>query len=70
MKRSHVLRVFHGNEFISSCEVQSTGPDGARVFSFRVAAKYAEKSTFTYTMSSKFGSIGYWFYLTDFVESK
>ena len=70
--RSRVLRVFNGAEFVSSCEVQPTGPDGARVFSFRVAAKYLEKSTFSYTESSKEGdsSVGYWFYLKDFVEPK
>src|SRR5262245_55551652 len=69
-RRSHVLRVYNGKEFISSCEVHPTGSDGARVFSFRVAAKYAEKSMFSYTLSSDFDSIGYWFYLKDFVESK
>src|SRR5688572_8442755 len=34
--RSRALRVFNGPEFVSSCEVQPTAPDGARVFSFRV----------------------------------
>jgi hypothetical protein len=69
-RRSHVLSIFDGKEFISSCEVQPIGPDGERVFSFRVAAKYAEKSTFSYSLSSEFDSIGYWFYLTDFVGSQ
>jgi hypothetical protein len=69
-RRAHVLRVFNGKEFVSSCEVQPTGRDGARVYSFRVAAKYAEKSTFSYTLSSDFDSIGYWFYLKDFADAK
>ena len=68
--RSHELRVFNGKEFISACEVQPTGRDGERSFSFRVAAKYAEKSTFTYAQSGDFDHIGYWFYLKDFVEPK
>ncbi len=70
-RRSHVLRVFNGKEFISSCEVQPTRQKkGEQVFSFRVAVKYADKSMFSYTLSSDFDSIGYWFYLKDFVESK
>ena len=69
-RASHVLRVFKGKEFVSSCAVQPTGPEGERVFTFRVAAKDAEKSMFSYTLSSAFDSIGYWFYLKDFVESK
>ena len=69
-RRSRVLKVFDGKEFISSCEVQPTGKDGERVYSFRVAAKYAEKSSFWYLESNDFDRIGYWFYLKDFVGSK
>lgn len=69
--RSRELRVFNGKEFVSSCEVQPTGSDGERLFSFRIAAKYAEKSTFTYAETNGRGDhIGYWFYLKDFVEPK
>jgi hypothetical protein len=68
--RLRELRIFNGKEFVSSCQVQPTGKGGERVFSFRVAAKYAEKSTFTYTDSSDRDQMGYWFYLKDFVESK
>jgi hypothetical protein len=68
--RSHELRVFHGKEFVTSCEVQPTRRDGERTFSFRVAAKYAEKSTFKYAQSSDFDHISYWFYLKDFVEPR
>jgi hypothetical protein len=68
--RSYELRVFDGKEFISSCQVQPTVRDGERTFSFRVAAKYVEKSTFTYAQRGGFSHIGYWFYLNDFVEPK
>jgi hypothetical protein len=67
--RSGALRVYSGKEFVSSCEVQPAGPEGARVFSFRVTAKHLEKSTFSYTEAAEEGSsIGYWFYLKDFVQ--
>jgi hypothetical protein len=69
-KRSRTLRIFNGKEFISACEVQPTGSEGERVYSFRVAAKYLEKSTFSYSDADNFDHIGYWFYLKDFVESK
>ena len=68
-QRSGELRVVSGKEFVSSCDVQSTGRDGERSFSFRVAAKYAEKSTFRYAQTGEFGHISYWFYLKDFVEA-
>lgn len=66
--RSGELRVFNGKEFVSSSDVQPTGPAGKRSFSFRVAAKYAETSTFRYAQNGEFGHISYWFYLKDFVE--
>ena len=69
--RSGELRIVNGKEFITSCDVRPTGRDGERSFSFRVAAKYAEKSTFRYAQTGgDFGHISYWFYLKDFVESK
>ncbi len=64
------LRVFIGKEFVSSCNLQPTGRDGAPSFSFRVAAKYAEKSTFTYAQTNEFDHISHWFYLKDFIEPK
>jgi hypothetical protein len=68
---SRVLQIYNGKEFISSCEVQPKGVDGERVYSFRVAQKYLEKSTFTYTDSAAvLNSIGFWFYLNDFAEAK
>jgi hypothetical protein len=69
-KHSRLVEIFNGKEFVSSCEVQPTGPDGERTFSFRVAAKYLEKSKFTYTDFGEFDQIGWWFYLKDFVPSK
>jgi hypothetical protein len=64
------LRIFDGQEYIALCPVQSSGPEGERVFVFRVAAKYAEKSKFAYTQASDFDFNSYWFYLKDFAESK
>jgi hypothetical protein len=67
--RQGLLLVYNGKEFVSSCEVEPTVRDGERTFSFRIAAKYAEKSQFTYS-ESNFDSIGYWFYVQDFAPSK
>ncbi len=67
--RSGELRVFNGTEFVTSCDVQPAGRDGARSFSFFIAEKYAEKSTFRYAQHGEFDHISYWFYLKDFVES-
>ena len=66
------LRVFDGKKFISACNVQPTKRDGEFSFSFQVAAKYAEKSGFTFAMTEgeEGDGIFYWFYLQDFVESK
>jgi len=66
----HQLRIYDGKEYIALCPVQPTGSEGERQFHFRVAAKYAEKSTFSYTQASDFDFNSYWFYLKDFVESK
>lgn len=74
--RSGELEVFNGKKLISSCHVQPTRRDGELSFSFRVAAKYAEKSRFTFAEtpdhpdSPDLGGFYYWFYLEDFVESK
>jgi hypothetical protein len=67
--RQGLLLVYNGKEFVSSCEVEPTVRDEERSFSFRIAAKYAEKSRFTYSESNR-DSIGYWFYMQDFVPSK
>jgi hypothetical protein len=67
--RQGLLLVYNGKEFVSSCEVEPTVQDGERSFSFRIAAKYAEKSRFTYSESNK-DSIGYWFYVQDFIPPK
>ena len=66
------LRVFDGKKFISACNVQPTRRDAELSFTFQVAAKYAEKSGFTFaqTEGEEGSGIYYWFYLKDFVESK
>lgn len=66
------LRVFDGGKFISACNVQPTKRDEELSFTFQAAAKYAEKSRFTFTQTEGAfeGGIDYWFYLKDFVESK
>src|SRR5438128_2691847 len=66
------LRVFDGKKFISACNVQPTGRDAELSFTFQVAAKYAEKSGFTFaqTEGEEGSGISYWFYLKDFIESK
>lgn len=66
--RSGVLRVFNGKEFVASCNVQPTGREGERSFSFRVTANYAAKSTFMYDQHGDFDHISHWFYLKDFIE--
>jgi hypothetical protein len=69
--REGVLQVYNGKEFVSYCQLQPTGHEGDRSFSFRISAKYAEKSTFTYAQHAiAFDSIAFWFYIQDFVESK
>jgi hypothetical protein len=70
--RNHkrVFRIFNGKEFVSSCELQPTGLDGERIYSFRVARKYLETSTFTYTDWDVGNTAEFWFYLKDFAEAK
>jgi len=67
--RQALLLVYNGKEFVSSCHMEPTVQDGERSFSFRIAEKYAEKSRFTYSESNK-DSIGYWFYVQDFIPPK
>lgn len=71
--RCGTLSVFAGKEFVSSCEVRPTERDGELSFSFRVAAKYAEKSTFIFAETpdheAERGGFYYWFYLKDFADA-
>jgi hypothetical protein len=67
--RQGLLLVYNGKEFVTSCELEPTVQDGERSFSFRIAEKYAEKTLFTYS-ESNIDSIGYWFYVQDFVLPK
>jgi hypothetical protein len=65
------LRLFNGKDFISSSNVQMKQGDRVWSFSFQVAAKYAEKSAFTFAATDREGQgAHYWFYLKDFVPSK
>ncbi len=66
------LRVFDGKRFVSACNVQPMRRDAELSFTFQIAARYAEKSGFTFaqTEGEEGSSISYWFYLQDFVESK
>jgi hypothetical protein len=72
--RTGTLSVYAGKEFIASCDVQSAERRGELSYSFRVAAKHAEKSSFTFaeTLDAPHERQGfyYWFYLADFVEPK
>ncbi len=62
------LWVFDGKKFVSACNVQPTRRDAELSFTFQVAAKYAEKSGFTFAMTEgeEGSGIHYWFYLKDF----
>ena len=65
------IRIFNGKDFISSSKVQMTQADGEWSFSFKVAAKYAEKSGFIFAATDREAQgAHYWFYLKDFVPSK
>jgi hypothetical protein len=71
LRHSGELRIFNGKDFISSSNVQMKQGDGVWSFSFQVAAKYAEKSGFTFAATDAEGQgAHYWFYLKDFVPSK
>jgi hypothetical protein len=69
---SGALEVFDGKRLVSVCDVRRGGRDGQLSFSFRVAARYAEKSRFTFaeTLGEQGEGQGfyYWFYLKDFAE--
>ena len=65
------IRIFNGKDFISSSKVQMTQADGEWSFSFKVAAKYAEKSGFIFAATDREQQgAHYWFYLKDFTPSK
>jgi len=74
-RRATALEVFDGEAVVSSCSVQPADPGVEVSYSFLVAAKYAEKSTFLFgevlgTPDGPAAGRYYWFYLKDFVESK
>ena len=65
------VRIFDGKDFISSSKVQMSEREGVLSFSFKVAAKYSEKSGFVFSATDIEGQgAHHWFYLTDFVPSK
>jgi hypothetical protein len=65
------VRIFDGKDFISSSKLQMSERDGVLSFSFKVAAKYSEKSGFIFAATDIEGQgAHYWFYLKDFVPSK
>jgi hypothetical protein len=71
LHHSGEVRIFNGKDFISSSNAQPTESDGEWSFSFKVAAKYAEKSGFIFAATDREGQgAHYWFYLKDFVPSK
>jgi len=69
--RSGTLEVFAGKEFVSSCEVRPAEKGGELSFSFRIAAKYAAKSRFTFEENfGRPGAFTYWFHPADFIDPK
>jgi hypothetical protein len=71
LHHSGEVRIFNGKDFISSSNVQMTQTDWEWSFSFKVAAKYAEKSGFIFSATDPEGQgAHYWFYLKDFIRSK
>jgi len=72
-RRAAQVEVYDGAAFVASCPAQETVQDGRVSYSFEVAAKYAEKSTFGFyeDLSTPGGPPAgryYWFYLTDFID--
>src|SRR5207249_1871636 len=72
-RRATALEVSDGEAVVSSCSLQPDERDGEFSYSFLVAAKYAEKSTFLF--GEDFGTPDgfaagryFWFYLKDFIE--
>ena len=71
LRCSGEVRIFDGKDFISSSKVQMSERDGVLSFSFKVAARYAEKSGFLFAATDIEGQgAHYWFYLRDFAPSK
>jgi hypothetical protein len=73
-RRATVLEATDGEAVVSSFSSQTDERGGEVSYSFLVAAKYAEKTTFLFgevlgTPDVPAGRY-YWFYLKDFVESK
>jgi hypothetical protein len=66
------LEIFDGKALVSSCDVRQGESKGGVTFSFRVAARYAERSRFTFaeTLGPEGEGQGfyYWFYLSDFAR--
>jgi hypothetical protein len=68
-RRATALEVFDGEAVVSSCGVQPAERDGEISYSFLVAAKYADKSTFLFgeVLGAPDGGRAagryYWFYL-------
>jgi hypothetical protein len=67
-----VLEVADGEAVIATCNIQPEEVGGEETYSFEVAAKYAEKSSFTFgeVTGGRGGAEGryYWFYLKDFED--
>lgn len=71
-RRTGTLEVFAGKEVVSSCDVRPTESDGTTAFTFRVAAKFAAGSRFTFSETAdpphESQGFHYWFDLADFTE--
>jgi hypothetical protein len=64
------LRLFDGEAFISSCNVQMTQSHGVWLCSFKIAKKYVGKSGFIFSATDTEGQgAHYWLYLNDFIPS-
>jgi hypothetical protein len=71
LHHSGEVRISNGKDFISSSKVQMTQSDDEWSFSFKVAAKYAERSGFIFAATDAEGrGAHYWFYLKDFIPPK
>ena len=72
--RVGTLKVYNDKEFVSSCELKMTEGREGLTFTFLIAEKYAEKSTFVFSETTdadaELCGCHYWFYLQDFVEAK
>jgi hypothetical protein len=64
---SGTLAIFDGEQPVASCAVQPRERGGAVSYSFRAAARFTERSTFTVGITlGDFDSLAYWFYLAEF----